>query len=83
MRRAGCNHMATQYTFIATTKPANKANQLRSGTSLGAASSIATVNTTLTSSHTKNPASAAPATPACRDSPRTIKAAGTTTANAP
>ena len=57
--RPGRNHMATQYTFIVTTKPASNASQLKFATSLGAATSIATVKAILTNSHTKNPTSAA------------------------
>ena len=61
--RAKCSHMATQYTFIVTTKPASKASQFNSLTNRGAASSIATVITTLTNSQTKNPIKAEPASP--------------------
>ena len=77
--------MAAQYTFIVTTKPANKASQLNSCTSLGAANSIATVKAILTISHTKKPVSAAfPClVERCRDSPRANNAAGITTASAP
>ena len=77
--------MATQYTFIVTTRPTNMAGQLRSATSLGAANNIATVKAILTISQTKNPTSAAFPCVAdfCRESPRANNAAGITTASAP
>ena len=83
--RAERNHMATQYTFIVTTKPASKASQFNPSTSLGAAKSIATVKAILTISQTKNPTSAAFPCVAdfCRESPRANNAAGITTASAP
>lgn len=52
--------MANQYTFIVTTKPATKANQFRSETTLGATKSNATVKMILTNSHTNKPTKAEP-----------------------
>ena len=83
--RTGRNHMAIQYTFIVTTKPASSANQFNCTISLGATNNMATVKTIFIISHTKKPTKAEPALAAfcCRASPRIKNAAGTTTANAP
>ena len=50
--------MASQYTFIVTTKLVTKASQLKLGITLGATKSSATVSTILTNSHTNKPAKA-------------------------
>ena len=73
---------ATQYTFMASTRPTSIAGQLSSATSIGAAPIRAIVEAILTISHTMNPAAAVPA---FRDekrpvSPRAKMAAGITTA---
>jgi len=59
--RTGRNHMATQYTFIVTTKPASSANQFNCTINLGAATNMATVKAIFTISQTKKPANAEPA----------------------
>lgn len=77
--------MAIQYTFIVTTKPATMASQLKSKTTLGAATNMATVKQTLTISHKKNPATAVPGfiDHTLLVKPRAKSAAGITTANDP
>ncbi len=77
--------MASQYTFIVTTKPATKANQLSSEITFGATRSSAMVKTILTNSQTNKPAKAVPgcASRICRDNALTNTTAGITTATAP
>ena len=77
--------MASQYTFIVTTKPATKASQLKSEITLGAAKSSATVKTILTNSHTIRPIKAEPGwvRRICRLKARTNTTAGITTATEP
>ena len=76
---------ANQYIFKVTTRPANKANQLKFTTSRGAIAIIAMLTASLTASHTKKPK---PAVAALMDENRLIKpraksAAGIITASAP
>ena len=76
---------ANQYIFKVTTRPANKANQLKFSISRGAAAIIAMLTANLTDSHTKKPK---PAVAAFSDEnwlirPRANNAAGMMTANAP
>ena len=77
--------MASQYTFIVTTKPATKANQLRSEITFGATSSNATVKTILTNSQMNKPAKAEPGwvRRICRLKALTNTTAGITTATVP
>ncbi len=77
--------MTTQDTFIVTTKPASKANQLSCEISNGEATRSTTVKRILTNSHTNRPAKAAPACArrACRTQARANTADGSTTATAP
>lgn len=77
--------MASQYTFIVTTKLATKANQFRSEITLGATKSNATVKTILTNSHTNKATKAEPdgIRRICRPKALTNTMAGITTANAP
>ena len=77
--------MASQYTFVVTTKLATKASQLKSGITLGATKSSATVKTILTNSHTNNPTKADFGLPncICRLKALTNTMAGMTTATTP
>jgi hypothetical protein len=77
--------IASQYTFIVTTKPATRASQLKSETTLGATKSSATVKMTLTSSQTNRPTKAAPACGCriCRAKALTKTTPGTTTDTTP
>ena len=82
---AARNASATQYTFIARTRPTSNAGQLSPATSLGATISMASVKAILTISHSRKPTAAVPA---LSDenfpvSPRANTAAGTSTASAP
>ena len=76
---------ANQYTFIVTTRPSNKAGQLKPSTNLGASNKTNTVIATLTPSQTKNPVAAAMglAVVSREVNPRANKAAGTKTAADP
>lgn len=77
--------MATQTDFIVITKPTSKAGQLKSFTSLGAATNMATVKAILTISHRKNPKTAVAGFSEENRPirPRAKIAAGNTTASAP
>jgi len=77
--------MASQYTFIVTTKLATKATQLSSEITLGATRSNATVKMILTNSHTNKPTKAEPGwvRRICRLKALTKTTPGITTANAP
>lgn len=77
--------MATQYTFIVTTKPTSNAGQLSGTTHLGAATNMATDKAILAISHKKNPNTAVPGLIEEKRpvKPRANRAAGKITARAP
>lgn len=70
---------------MVTTRPANKAGQLKSATSLGAANNMASVRPILTNSHTKKPVTAVAAFSEDKRpvKPRANTKAGKTTEAAP
>lgn len=84
--RDGAISSASQLVFIVTTAPASRASQFSAGIRRCAEASMTTQSTSLTSSQTKNRATAAPAlvaTPNLRKAPRAKMAAGNTTLKAP